>query len=245
MANLPGDLEYVNDIEVGGDNPVTQALIEKMGGSINALVALAQGHQEFLANGNFTVPENVTRVFVFACGGGGGGAGAAAAGTLGLGGGCGAMPVLIPVKVTPGAIHAVTIGAGGNGGTAASGADGTATAFGSLLSFAGASKGFNASVSQPPTTWRGNGPFIAGGFNAVGEDSVFAVGGALGVAGTATQKGGGGGAGLGAGGAGGSHATNGTAAAANSGAGGGASGAGGGVNRSGGAGGSGYLLVIW
>lgn len=98
----------------------------------------------FTENGTFTVPENVTTIYVSGCAGGGGGGGG-----LGYmdnwfsnGGGGGAAQSVIkkPISVQPGQVLLVTIGAGGRGGAGGTpgntGADGTAggnTSLGSLL----------------------------------------------------------------------------------------------------------------
>lgn len=81
----------------------------------------AGGQQIFTANGTFTVPAGVSRIFVTLLGGGGGGGGGGrdASGVCipGGGGGAGEYKYRIPVAVTPGQSIAVTVGAGGTGGT--------------------------------------------------------------------------------------------------------------------------------
>ncbi|HED5892716.1 TPA: tail fiber protein [Salmonella enterica] len=82
-------------------------------------------YQFFTANGTFTVPDEVTQVFVEMLGGGGGGGGGAvtdggfAGASGGSGGTCGSTNISI-VPVTPGGKYAVIVGAGGVGGAAAS-----------------------------------------------------------------------------------------------------------------------------
>lgn len=113
------------------------------------------GKQFFTANGQFTVPEGVTRLLVTVIGGGGGGTGVRAVpiGTSttnyyavtasGGGGGCG--KALIPV--TPGQVIPVTVGGGGAGGVPstnvrayAGGAGGTSS-FGTYVTCTGGASG--------------------------------------------------------------------------------------------------------
>jgi hypothetical protein len=88
--------------------------------------------QTFTANGSWTVPSNVTKVVVMACGGGGGGGGggrgAGAAGGAGGGGGGGGVPIMYLREVTPGDVLTVQIGSAGTAGpgTAVAGSLGTA-----------------------------------------------------------------------------------------------------------------------
>lgn len=110
------------------------------------------GQQVFTANGNFTVPAGVTKLFVSLVGGGGGGAGAlSGAPYFGGGGGSGGVKYRNPISVTPGQVIAVTIGAGGAGGIGSAlggtyansnGTAGGTTSFGALLSASGGGGGF-------------------------------------------------------------------------------------------------------
>jgi hypothetical protein len=90
--------------------------------------------QEFIASGTFTVPDGVSSVFVTMVGGGGGGCGHASAdpGNGHGGGGSGELAWMVPYKVTPGEVIAVTIGANGLGGIAETGTNGGRTSFGTL-----------------------------------------------------------------------------------------------------------------
>ena len=90
---------------------------------------------KFLADGTFTVPSGVTTVDLLIVGGGAGGGGVSAAGgtETGAGGAGGQARTIMGSAVTPGAAIPVTVGAGGAGGTTGAGADGTLSAFGSML----------------------------------------------------------------------------------------------------------------
>jgi len=78
--------------------------------------------QKFTENGTFTIPNNVTLIWVTAMGaggGGGGGSGGAASsygGGGGGGGGSGEMKYRIPINVISSQVLNVTIGVGGKGG---------------------------------------------------------------------------------------------------------------------------------
>lgn len=109
---------------------------------------------DITANGNWTVPANVTLALGFGCGGGAGGGGGGA-GTLSIdeylpggGGGGGAeLGLVVLTGLTPGAVHAATIGVGGAGGAAgASGTNGSDTTLGTLLTFQGAGAGKGTSA---------------------------------------------------------------------------------------------------
>lgn len=70
--------------------------------------------------GTWTVPANVSLVFVTAIAGGGGGGGCNPIGTIGAGaggGGCGEFCFRRPLKVTPGGTVSFSIGRGGAGGS--------------------------------------------------------------------------------------------------------------------------------
>lgn len=205
----------------------------------------------FTSNGTFTVPANVTRLFVEGAGGGGGGGGGAGsniAGSLSGGGGAGgngAIPQLIVDTVSPGDGITVIVGAGGAGGGGGSaagdgvaGTDGSDSQFSSLFRFPGG-KGGNAGTmgsiggAVKSASWvqnpGGQGGQTGASSGSVGESSITGTGGAAGLRTSGNGSGGGGGAaGIGDGGAGGGTTsptpTAGTAAAANSSAGGGGGG---------------------
>ena len=217
--------------------------------------------QEFTATGTFTVPNNVTVIWVTLVGGGGsGGTGSIVNG--GGGGGAGEYYYRKQLVVVPGTAYTVNLSG------AAVSAKGNISNFGTLLTADYGDKGSNGA-----TMYGGDGGGANGGLADAGSgnDGILTIDGVSGAAGGAGEingtdghvggitsrfsggaggnsdaggGGGGGGAGgaFGAGGAGGSLHNVGTAAGANSGAGGGG---GGHSTTAGGAGGSGYCLVEW
>ncbi|MDR0673502.1 MAG: hypothetical protein LBF93_07565 [Zoogloeaceae bacterium] len=191
------------------------------------------GRQVFNANGTFTVPPGVTRVYVTIVGGGAGGSAGGYGnydesnggygGDGGNGGGAGKSAYALKLDVVPGESHAVVVGAGGAAGGA------------------GGASGFGES------NWRGGGVVGEGGKGVLGRASsgtgIYDIGGAAG----------GGGAGgnslFGGGGAGGKASTNGNPGAGGVGAqyGAGGGGGGGGLKGTSGsnAGGAGIVVVEW
>ena len=117
MADIPGSINKLTDVEIAADAPLTEALLTKIGADINALIDLAGQSEVFTSNGTFNVPENVTRGFLTGIGGGGGG-GISNTTRGGTGGGSG-VNKCVAVAVTPLDSISVTIGSGG--GSAANG----------------------------------------------------------------------------------------------------------------------------
>jgi hypothetical protein len=275
MADIPGSINKMNDIEIGVDAPLTEALMNKIGANINALIDLSGNFQVFTGNGTFTVPENITRLYVWGCGGGGGGgangdfvAPPTTYPNQGGGGGMGSVPSLAPLfNLTPLSNISVTIGGGGAGGSGGPvgppGGAGGNTVFGSFLTFWGAPGGLGsgsmASVGSNPTR-----PFPALGNGQI-STNIFTAGGkgdALGLVGFGliADRMGGGATPYAPGGAPGSggfgpRGGGGGAGYGSGGEGGGTggpgvsaaanSGAGGGGGNGGGNGGSGILVVFW
>ncbi|WP_261373177.1 phage tail protein [Yersinia bercovieri] len=109
------------------------------------------GFSRFTSNGSFTVPANVTRIWVSGCAAGGGGGSSLATNsssfvTGGSGGGAGQSAMSVPIIVTPGQVIPVTIGTGGTGATAATnnataGGNTQLGAGGSLMNLGGGSPG--------------------------------------------------------------------------------------------------------
>jgi len=123
-------------------------------------ISIPSGRQIFTANGNFTVPKGVTRIWVRGITGGGGGGGAVFGSTAsweyGAGGGEAGKDVglLGPFTVVPLSTYAVSLsgGAGGTGGTAANANNATAGvqptySLGALFSINGGAGGFPATSS--------------------------------------------------------------------------------------------------
>jgi len=193
----------------------------------------------FIANGTFTVPADVTTVYVTMVGAGGGGG---KSGNNGGGGAGGQCLINYPVTVTPGGSITVTVGVGGLGATYSPstivGGTGGNSSFGSL-SVAGG----------PGANGLGGGAAVGGSSTITSMDATgqtgatparFTAGNGRTV--SAGSNGGGGGASLyGNGGNGGSSSTNGTTG---SGYGGGGGGSGSGVYNAGN-GSNGFVLVAW
>jgi len=183
----------------------------------------------FNNSGTFTVPSDVTRVLVLACGGGGGGGGAdASSGVISAGGGSGGQgstPTLVSVAVTPLGVVSVTIGAVGSAGvagtisspaSATAGGSGGFSRFGvhtflgapggnpSNVSVGGTSPSTTFSVQQTLQSFGGAGGTGSGGGSgpagSTGGLNMYGITGASGGAGGAALGGQGGGAGGGGGG---------------------------------------------
>lgn len=123
-----------------------------------AWITTKRGQQTFTSSGTFTVPPNVTTLYISACagGGGGGGSGSASGGTSSAGGGGGAGQSITKqaYTVTPGATISITVGSGGthgNGGAGggsnpgAAGSAGGNTVIGTLVTLTGGSGGSGGS----------------------------------------------------------------------------------------------------
>jgi hypothetical protein len=110
---------------------------------VAALVDARPDYQEFTSSGTWTKPATAKYVYVEAVGGGGGGAANAGVNTAGGGGGGEFVSVLMAAS-TVGSTETITIGAGGNGGSAETtynGAVGGITTFGSHLTAVGGNGG--------------------------------------------------------------------------------------------------------
>ena len=79
MADIPGNIDPLNDLEIGANKPITTALMTKIGANINALIA-GRDVTVFTSSGNYTVPEQTTELLLIGCGGGGGGGGGGGSG---------------------------------------------------------------------------------------------------------------------------------------------------------------------
>ena len=189
----------------------------------------------FTANGNFTVPAGITKVYLTMIGGGGGGGGNTGANYAGGGGGGGQI-FNFSYTVAPLAVLAVVIGAGGAGGASGDndGVNGNSTSFNAAVIAPGGGKGSKGSVHTGGTS-----PLTPVYAKTASLQATSAL---PGTTGTATNQGGAGGStSFGVGGAGGASAA-GVAAAANTGAGGGGAA---GAAQAGGNGGSGIVIVMY
>jgi hypothetical protein len=136
------------------------------------MVTTVQKSQEFTASGNYTVPAGVQGVWLTMIGGGsGGGCSYQGQNSNGArGGASGELLVRFPIKVTPGAVIPVVIGAGGPKAKTIvqfAGTPGGTTSFGNTLAL-----GARAPVST--TTNFGGGP--GGGIGAAGAADNGGIG---------------------------------------------------------------------
>lgn len=246
-ATLTGML-YTNDAsddlsQLGSQGTLGQTLTSAGAGANPTWSSVTDKSEFFSADGTFTVPTGVTKVYLTMIGGGGGGASGGAQNTEnGGGGGSGAWLINYPYTVTPAAGLAVVIGTGGAGGVydannVVAGVDGVATTFNTVVSCAGGNLALAA----------GNGENGVGGAASGGYDGAASVaGGYTGVSGaggngTNSVGGGSGGSPFGVGVTGG--AGSGGIGTANTGVGG--AGGAGAAGANGGAGGTGFVLVQW
>lgn len=165
------------------------------------------GVQTFTANGTFTVPKGVYKILVTAAAGGQAGSVGSRAGSStyryygGNGGNGGDCILKQPYNVTPGQVINITVGKGGT----TSGAVGTSTIIGNLVTLAGGSNVNNGSNN-------GGGTGGHGGYNPnssnnsydyrsqPGRDGILGSGGSAGTYNPQDANGGGGGGSLGNGG---------------------------------------------
>lgn len=136
MANVPYRTDKILEEEVKGRNATAESVLQHISGAVNYCLdkALIQYVDAFTSGGTWVCPSDVTRVFLYGCGGGGGGQGG-----TGNGGGA-SIPHLVALDVTPSASYVVTIGIGGSGNgptTGNLGFNGGDTAFGSLYIYRG------------------------------------------------------------------------------------------------------------
>lgn len=186
----------------------------------------------FTANGSFTVPPGVTKIWSSGCAGGGGGGSSLATNSVsfltgGSGGGAGQWVMRTPISVTPGQVIPITIGAAGTGGTAATnnataGGSTQMGASGSLLNLTGGSPGLiGGGGTNVPQDYGGpgggvgfpnggaamdtvvaSGGICVGGFGGVGANSPFGASGPPGRGAVGNNISAGSGFGFGAGGSG-------------------------------------------
>jgi len=123
-------------------------LLTSNGVSWASTPATSTGMSVFYASTTWSVPTNVSNIFVSGIGPGGGGAGSQSTLTSGgAGGGTGFWALRAPTSITPGSSLVITIGNPGQGGNGnnTSGTPGTATTIGSFLTL-------NAGGSPSSTT---------------------------------------------------------------------------------------------
>lgn len=124
MSNITSSKAYIQTEGAVSRSPVSESLIQTMGGAINwlndSVVGKQLTSQEFLSTAYWTCPANITKVLVLGCGGGGSGAAAYNGANYTdydeffVSGGAGAVLGIQPVTVVPGLVYQVVIGAGGS-----------------------------------------------------------------------------------------------------------------------------------
>jgi hypothetical protein len=218
--------------------------------------SIGSGNQSFLASGTWTAPAGVRVVFVTGTGGGGGGGGSQSSSSEGGGGGGGASCYNSPVKVTPGTVYNVTVGAKGTGGAYnGNGTAGGNSAFvGDVATITlggggGGQKGRTAGSGGVATVTAAAVPGTAT-FYTPGANGIFpntAANGGAGGAGASGESGAGGSTyfGIGAAGRTTGFPISGISAAAYSGAGGSGSGGTTNAGQVGGNGGEGFIYLSW
>ena len=206
----------------------------------------ASGTEFFAANGTFTAPAGVTKVYLTMVGGGG--AGASSQSTTGKGGGGGGGGYIIdhPYTVTPAGTYTVVVGAGGIGQTAPdAGTDGLDSTFDGTIVCEGGLKGVNTAGGLGGNQRNTSATTDYDAFETT-AGNFYRQGGEGGLATFPNGSGGGTPFGTGASGNTGGDASgaDGVSAVANTGAGGSGSFQSGVIHK-GGDGGSGFVLVKW
>jgi hypothetical protein len=210
VAIIPGDIKTFNDGDNIDKSPLSEAVLSKIGATINGLTAIAKKPQfsAYTASGSFLLPQTaLPTVFLVGIGGGGGGAGGSRytvdvyATDTGGGGGGGGILALRPLEITPGTSYSVTIGAGGAGGIKnTNGQPGNPTIFGnSLAVFDGGRPGLKPLSSRDGSGGAGGSPGQSGGpSRGRGGSGLIAGPAPLASASDSTGCGGSGGYGIGA-----------------------------------------------
>lgn len=148
--------------------------------ALNIPDATPKGYQEYTTSGTFTVPADISLVWITACAGGGGsGRASNSANTqyshYSAGGGQGCL--MIPIKVAPGQNIPVTIGDGGLGATVnnSHGAIGGDTLFGSYVTLKGGGNGVSVYTPNnwlPLTSSDGEGAIHFSGFTTASQGGL-------------------------------------------------------------------------
>ena len=128
------------------------------------------GSVTFTASGTWTCPAGVYTAFVRVLGGGAGGGGKDGGGTNPSGGGGAAVENTALVKVTPGTVYTITIGAGGAGGskTGNGGAGGNSSALG-ITGYGGSGGG------RTYTAGSGKSAYIVAGGGGAGSVTPYSI----------------------------------------------------------------------
>ena len=160
ISDLPLTTETANVYYLSGANATYDKALYKNQAPYNHYVKVSTSK-------SWTVPANVNEIFVVAVGGGGGGGrgNEDSSTTYGSSGGGSGFVASAILKVQPGAIYSIVIGAGGVGGHESlylGGGNGGTTSFGNFLFAAGGNGGQGASNSNSSAS-RGSNSGGAGG----------------------------------------------------------------------------------
>lgn len=127
MSDIPGSSFPVQTEGAQYRSPVSESLIQSLGGPINLLLARNLQWVKFASYNTWVVPTGINQVLLVGCGGGGGGCGEDSSFLATGGDGCGLVTAF--ALVTPTDTVTITIGAGGTGGNSAGGQTGGNTIF--------------------------------------------------------------------------------------------------------------------
>jgi hypothetical protein len=174
VAIIPGEIKKFNDGDIIDNSPLSEAVLNKIGATINGLASTTKKmqFQAFSISSSFLLPQTaLSTVFVYGIGGGGGGAGGSRytvdvySSDTGGGGGGGGILALVPLTLVPGNSYAITIGQGGGGGVLnTNGLPGNPTTFGgSLAVFDGGKPGLRPLSSRDGSGGAGGSPGQSGG----------------------------------------------------------------------------------
>ncbi|MBT2869544.1 hypothetical protein JQK19_20155 [Chromobacterium violaceum] len=179
VSGAPGALNTLQELAaaLGNDQNFAATITNQLAGKANKATTLAgygigdaqtktqsdaryfQRIARFTSNGQFTVPDGVTRIYVSGCGGGGGGGGSSSGNSSwmasGGGGGAGASVLRQDYAVKPGQTLNIIIGGAGSGGIG-----GTANTGGSVGS--NGTKGGDTSITEINLNLAGGGGGMGG-----------------------------------------------------------------------------------
>ena len=142
-----GDLEYGDNFTI---NITLHSASENKNTSYNLSIVNVTKN-EFLSDGSWTAPENISSIDLLVVAGGGGGGGAD-----GMGGGAGGLIYKEGYSVTPGNTYDIAIGDGGAGG-GGYGEDGENSSFGTIEAWGGGGGAYNLGTTKSPGRPGGSG----------------------------------------------------------------------------------------
>src|SRR5208282_124966 len=183
-----GDATHVPEFTVEGDGHVTAVTLVPITGAGGGFLK----GQPFTSSGTFTVPANVTSLWITLIAGGGAGGGSTGAAFGGGGGGSGETCFGVQYAVVSGNMYTVTVGAGGIAVSGANGGSGGNSLFDILRVFGGVG-GNNGALSAPNGAGGTGGGF--GGGTGGGASHPIGVTGLIGIPESSLYFGGSGGGG--------------------------------------------------